>query len=58
MHVFPSNDMATLIAQTSDPALRAFWENLAEGLDQFERDHRLPDVEVDAQGRYHFQRGT
>jgi murein L,D-transpeptidase YafK len=58
VQVFPSRDMAGLIAETSDPALRAFWENLAEGLDQFERDHRLLDVEVDAEGRYHFRQGA
>ena len=41
--------------ETADPALRGFWENLAEGLSRFDRDHRLPVIAVDGQGRYHFR---
>jgi murein L,D-transpeptidase YafK len=58
LHVFPAQDMAGVIERTADPALKAFWENLGEGLAAFERDHRLPAVEVDEAGRYRFGRGA
>jgi murein L,D-transpeptidase YafK len=54
LQVFPARDMGALIAGTTDPALRAFWENLGEGLAWFEREHRLPAVAVDGAGRYWF----
>ncbi|HEX9107042.1 MAG TPA: L,D-transpeptidase family protein, partial [Longimicrobiales bacterium] len=34
-------------------ALIAFWTELKQGFDTFERTHRLPDVAIDANGRYH-----
>jgi murein L,D-transpeptidase YafK len=58
LHVFPARDMGALVAGTADPALRAFWENLGEGLAWFERDHRLPAVAVDGAGRYRFGDGA
>jgi murein L,D-transpeptidase YafK len=57
LHVFPARDMEALVAGTADPVLRGFWENLAEGLAWFERDHRLPAIQVDERGRYHFHAG-
>ena len=36
--------------------LVAFWENLKEGYDQFENDHRLAVVRVSKDGRYEFSR--
>ena len=38
--------------------LIAFWQNLKEGFDLFERDHRLGDVHVAKDGRYEFLRET
>jgi murein L,D-transpeptidase YafK len=34
----------------------AFWENLKEGYDQFEKDHRLAVVRARKDGRYEFSR--
>jgi murein L,D-transpeptidase YafK len=36
------------------PALIAFWSNLKEGYDLFEKDHRLPRVRTRADGAYVF----
>jgi len=36
------------------PELAAFWENLKEGYDLFEKDHRLRNVQVTKDGRYEF----
>ena len=54
VHLFPSRDMASLIASGEHPEHRAFWDNLKQGLDLFERTKRLPRVRFDAQGRYRF----
>jgi murein L,D-transpeptidase YafK len=32
----------------------AFWNNLAEGYNFFEKTNRVPDIYVDARGKYHF----
>ena len=55
MHIFPSRDMAGLVRDAPDDETRAFWANLAEGLDFFAARRRLPVVRVDAEGRYHFR---
>jgi murein L,D-transpeptidase YafK len=36
------------------PGQAAFWRNLKEGYDWFEREHVPPKVSVDGKGRYHF----
>lgn len=57
VHVFPARDMAAL-ALSSDAryqAHKAFWANIKEGLDLFEKTRRLPKVSIDWRGRYAFQ---
>jgi murein L,D-transpeptidase YafK len=58
-HLFPTRmneaGMKFLERQTSDSKLRAFWTNIKEGYDYFEKDRRLPVVTVDRQGRYVFR---
>ncbi len=54
VHIFPSRDMAGLLAGDDFPEHHAFWSNLKEGKDRFEKDRRIPRVRIDAQGRYHF----
>jgi murein L,D-transpeptidase YafK len=40
-------------AFAGNKALIAFWTELKQGYDSFERTHRLPEVAIDANGRYH-----
>ena len=44
----------------NQPELLAFWSNLREGFDLFEKDHRALKVRVAADGRYKFnqERGS
>jgi len=61
LHIFPvrMNEQAfrelakTHIGQTE---LIAFWSNLKDGFDAFEKNHRLPAVRVNKDGRYEFSR--
>ncbi|MEW6209279.1 MAG: L,D-transpeptidase family protein [Acidobacteriota bacterium] len=57
-HLFPTRmneaGMKFLERQTNNAALRAFWMNIKEGYDFFEKDRRLPVVTVDRQGSYRF----
>ena len=60
VHVFPARmhakGMKRLVREAAGNApLQAFWQNLKEGFDIFENDHRLPVVTVDKQGRYLFK---
>jgi len=55
VHVFPARDTAALAADASDPALRRFWGDLAEGLRRFETTGRIPRVTVGPDGRYGFR---
>ena len=55
VHLFPSRDLATLISVQPNRDLKAFWENLKEGFDYFEAEHKLPRVSVDKKGKYHFK---
>jgi murein L,D-transpeptidase YafK len=60
IHVFPARltdaNLKTLEKEhAGDAALLAFWRNLREGYDRFERNRRPPRVEVDAGGRYVFR---
>ena len=43
-------------ARLGQPELIAFWTNLKEGFDAFEKDHRLAAVRVAKDGRYEFLR--
>jgi len=42
-------------AHSREPDLVAFWANLKEGFAFFERDHRLPEITISADGRYQFR---
>jgi len=59
IHIFPAR-MTEMgfreLAKThlGQPELAAFWENLKEGYDSFEKDHRLRSVRVTKDGRYEF----
>ena len=55
VHIFPSCDMAKMIASTRDKELRSFWGNLKEGLDSFEQRRIVPRVSSDRKGRYRFR---
>ena len=60
VHVFPARmhakGMKRLQREAAGNAqLLAFWQNLKEGFDIFENNHRLPIVTVDKQGRYIFK---
>src|SRR5262249_53729461 len=55
VHILPALDMAGLIEETSEPGLRAFWENLREGVAFFEEKRRTPSTRSDAQGGYVFR---
>jgi murein L,D-transpeptidase YafK len=53
VYLFPGRDWPGLLA-SARPPLRAFWENLQEGFQLFERIHQPLRVSVDANGRYRF----
>jgi murein L,D-transpeptidase YafK len=56
-HIFPAkmdaNGMRQLMQESADnKQLREFWQNLKPGYDYFEKNHRLPAISVDKQGKY------
>ena len=53
---FPArlDDAALARLSKAHPESAAFWRNLKEGYDRFERDHAPLRVTVDGKGRYHF----
>ena len=55
VHILPSRDMAQLLGSSLKPEHHELWSNLEEGLEAFEREKRLPRIEVDRVGRYHFR---
>jgi murein L,D-transpeptidase YafK len=55
VHIFPARDMAGLLRENEHPEHRAFWENLREGYDLFERTRRLFRVEADWHAKYLFR---
>lgn len=60
VHLFPTrltDEAMNALARehASSPELVAFWRNLKEGFDRFERDRRPPHVEAGAGGRYRFR---
>jgi murein L,D-transpeptidase YafK len=52
MHIFPTRDIRGLIASGQMPQHHAFWANLAEGLEAFEAQKRVPSVTVGWKGKY------
>jgi murein L,D-transpeptidase YafK len=59
IHIFPSrltDDGFKALAATHQnaPALLAFWNNLKQGHDFFEKNHRLPRIQTRADGTYVF----
>lgn len=55
VHIYPSRDLDGLLADPDRAAHHAFWRNLKEGRDLFEREHRIPDVKADWHGVYMFE---
>jgi murein L,D-transpeptidase YafK len=55
VHIFPARDMAALLRDEDYRRHWAFWANLKEGYDLFERTHRLFRVEADWHARYWFR---
>jgi murein L,D-transpeptidase YafK len=52
--VFPARDRSVLAEHPGADEHAAFWANLYEGHDLFEKDHRVPKVSVLRDGRYAF----
>ena len=58
VHIFPSmrseGEWRKVVKEMagSDAALAAFWAELAPAVDQFDRTHQLPRVQIDANGTY------
>lgn len=57
IHIFPTREMRELLDGGEHPEHHAFWENLAEGLESFERSHRVPVVQIGSRGKYEFRGG-
>jgi murein L,D-transpeptidase YafK len=59
IHLFParlSADKLSALKKTyTDVAMQTFWANLKEGYDKFETTKLVPDVSVDAKGKYLFK---
>ena len=55
VHVYPARDIAALLRDPERAAHHRFWENLKEGLDRFEKDHRLFETWVDWHARYFYR---
>jgi murein L,D-transpeptidase YafK len=63
VHIFPAklteNTMRDLALEyASRPKLLAFWKNLKEGYDLFERERKVPSVEIGRDGSYRFSSTT
>jgi murein L,D-transpeptidase YafK len=61
IHIFPARIDAAEIRRlgpifADQPGLVEFWETLRPGYEYFEKHHRLPQVTVDAKGRYRIAR--
>ena len=54
VHIFPTRDMAGLIAERTDSPHLAFWKNLKEGFDRFNKSHERFRVRVERDGTYKF----
>jgi len=63
LHIFPSRltdaEFKELAAShSSQPGVVAFWVNIKQGFDYFEKNHRLPLITVAKDGRYLFSAET
>jgi murein L,D-transpeptidase YafK len=58
IHIFPNKldtkGMALLNEKYEESSLQAFWNNLKTGYDYFEKNKKLPKIEVDKSGKYIF----
>lgn len=54
VHLFPTRDMAELSKKRRGDRHHAFWANLQQGLDLFEKTKKIPAVSSDDGGRYRF----
>jgi murein L,D-transpeptidase YafK len=54
IHVFPFRMTEENLVRNQRPAWRAFWRNLKDGYDLFERTHRPPRISI-CGGRYDFE---
>lgn len=57
IHIFPARLTAAEVGRlereySKSPALLVFWNNLRPGYDYFEKQHRVPRIEVDKKGNY------
>lgn len=55
VHLFPTRDMAGLVAKTEQKEHVPFWENIKEGFDYFQAKRLIPSISIDREGRYHFK---
>jgi hypothetical protein len=55
VHIFPARDFKGLFGDPTRSKHFPFWTNLKEGLDAFERTHKLPVVGVHWDGKYTFK---
>ncbi|MCE3279179.1 MAG: Pollen allergen Poa pIX/Phl pVI [Bacteroidetes bacterium] len=58
IHIFPNKldtkGMALLNEKYGDGSVKIFWNNLKTGYDYFEKNKKLPKIEVDKSGKYIF----
>lgn len=59
IHIFPARisteKLAAIKKQYPDKIVQTFWDNLKEGYDKFETSKLVPDVTIDAKGKYLFK---
>lgn len=55
VHIFPARDIAGLIEKSPQSPHIAFWQNIKEGHDFFERTRKIPVITVAKDGRYAFR---
>lgn len=54
VHIYPGRDITALLRDPENEKHRAFWQNLKEGKDRFDKDHRFFPVKADWRGVYMF----
>lgn len=55
VHMFPQRDLDKLLAEAPNAGLKAFWQNLKQGKELFEKDFTIPTVSSNAEGVYEFR---
>lgn len=55
VHIFPARDIPALLRDPARAEHHRFWANLQEGVERFERSHRLFEVDADWRARYVFR---